>query len=513
MTRKILSCIVALALLLSTAAGLAEALPQQENVTFSITAGAGIKMMAAPIADLLDAISLQFQGIEGKDVGGFSLRLNKEDVLAISLRTLEDGLLISSKALYEKPVFFSTDDMMALVEEAMKAAESDPAMAASVAQMQQVMATGELPQAEAVDAIALKGQDVDLSDPETRQAMIDATGGDDTFVKWMENVMSRMVETEGEFTGETHDTADKKTEVSLTEEDMASLFETTYVKQVMAQQLAASGLDEKELDATLAELAAEYRKMDVVMDMVILEKGEDIVSIYMPATITMPVEVVEAMETEEATDATDATEAAPAEPQVMTMELKYDRLTTDGNAAYTFGLTMNVEGEGVAINGRVQQKAAEAYDMLFSVDVTGMGQVLLVQGTYEKTEDKLYALLSVLPLNSNEVLAELTYEKKAEAGFEGHLSIYLGGSTAELLELTSDKVLILTLNLVSEKVQADGRFDDILALTAADAVQPTKLTPEESSAFQNELLTNLQKLAEEVLPLLPQSFLAFIGAA
>jgi hypothetical protein len=128
----------------------------------------------------------------------------------------------------------------------------------------------------------LDGQKTEnMTEEEMKQKIIEAMGGDDSLVQWINTVEAKQVVTKGEFTLGDSDVADTKTEMTLTAEDMNAMLDTQYVKDKMAQQLKLenSTMTEAELaaevDKAIAEAKADMEASGIVMPITIYTVGEN----------------------------------------------------------------------------------------------------------------------------------------------------------------------------------------------------------------------------------------------
>lgn len=461
----------------------AAAQDQQKIVTITLTPGEEMKQIPA-IVDLFDALALQLRSF-GEETANLSILLDKQAVFSANVRVDEAGIFIDSKEVYEKPLYFSQADLQNFMTEMMKSSGVD---SATLAQFEQSISTSMLVGMNAgTDGTQFENNN-DLEDPEVRQVIINATGGDDSYLKFVEDLTSRVVVTEGEFTDADHDPATQKAELLATQADIIAVMDTTLFKNQIRSQLATenSSLSDTELDNKVADTIEEDKKqlaeMDILMPVTVLSAEDKVVFMSMPITVK---------------------NKDKENPVDVSMSIDYRRLTTEA-ANHHFQMSVkDADSQAVFMDGVVNDYQNGNFDLDFSIK-EDTKSVLTAKGIYEMTDDQTNALLSLLSDDSEEVLFQYA-KSKTEVGADHHLSFYQKNSGGEQMVLTADDKPLFTLNVSTALVADDGSFDAIIAATPDSATQMFKLTGEERNTFEATALATLTQAGMNALAKLPTS--------
>ena len=261
---RLLGIVLALMLPLSAMAQgsaldmLTQASAQGKEIVTTITFEPGQTLAANPVvADLSKATAIRVSKMGG-GFGGFSLLLNGVDVMSAKLHVQEDGIYILSETLGEKPLYFSWEDVQKGMAEAMRSSGADQASIDSFNQsfmngFRQGFAMGMAGASEGMKSFE------NLTDEQIKQKITESLGGDDSLVKWIETIEAKKVVTTGEFTLEGSDVADTKTELVVTKEDMAALYDVAYIQKQIATQIKAedTSLTDEQVQAKLASMVAD----------------------------------------------------------------------------------------------------------------------------------------------------------------------------------------------------------------------------------------------------------------
>ena len=500
MSKRLISralCLLLIMLLPLTAFAEVAAPSQQQTFTLSVTAGDDLSAISPAIPELLNILSLQSYSLTDNDAFGLSVLLDGTDVLSLNGRASEDGFFFQLEQLYEKILYVSAEDIITATMDLLKSEDIDEAI---LEQFSSVLSAGmvssELPTAteEAKTVAEMKER---LADPAIRQELIAATGGDDTFVVYMDGLIDRMVETEGEFTGEDHDPATLKTEVTFTQDDVVAMMETTYVKQQLKAQLTLEDPDmtEEELEKALSDLLAEVNEevaaSEILAPLTMLSDGEDIVF------MSMPMSVVESSSSVE-------------------VKMDYRRLTTDGDVNHHVQMSVAADGEAAfTMDGTLSEKSNGNYELALDASEgdSNAAPLLNVKGIYEDNkEGNIHGLLSVLVEGEMDFVAQFTSDK-TETGKDSQFSLYIREASANPLTLAETDKPLVTINLSETTAAPDGRLDGILAATSDSAVDVLKLSSEEMETFTGEIMTNAQSWIISLISQLPPSVLELIFAA
>jgi len=492
---KRLLCIVLVAFLPLSALAETAAPVTQKVITLSFTLGDELRMLPG-IGDLFDSLAFQIHSLEAARVFGLSFLLQDEEALSINLRTDEDGFFTQSAAIYSEPLYFRWEDINAVIESAL--AESGlqiNGLASFTPNLPMAMMFATNAAAYNQEPIALKESMLLFQDPVYRQMLINATGGDDTYLVFIESLYERFVETKGAFTGDDHDPATYKLELSITQADLIEMMDTTFMRQQLASQmlpytlLSGATMDEL-IDSMIAQSKAELENMDIAMDLTILyNDSSDIVYLSFPISI--------------------AEKESSDEPMVISIPTDYRRLTTDGNTAHSFAMLgemgMNDDDkETFSVKGSFIHYANDNCDLSLDIETNGESQ-FSVKGIYEINGKERLGLLSLIPVGEDELLIQLV-QSITDTGSENHLSFYMKNGNEPMTLLNSDAPL-LTVNVIITSYEPDGRFDAINASTPESAIQLLTLEGDELIALIETIGTNALQAGMNFLTLLPPSAL------
>ena len=344
---RLLSTVVALMLPLSAMAQsaaidlLQKAKTDNKEIVSTITFVPGATLAADQVvADLSAATSIRINKLAG-GYGALALVLNGVDSVAVQLRIQTEGLYALSETLGDKPLYFAWEDLQKAANDAMKNNGAGDASMGEFGKgfmsgMQQGFA-GMLANKDGVDAKP-------MTEAEVKQKITEAMGGDDSFVKWIETIEAKKVVTTGEFTVEGSDTADTKTEIVATKEDMASLYDVPYIQKQITAQIKASdsALTDDQAAAktkeTVDSIKTELMQSDATMPITVYTKGEELVGLELTFTGNFTTQTTsDATVTPEATAETTAEPAATeAVKHKIGMYMVCSKKTADTGKTYMF---------------------------------------------------------------------------------------------------------------------------------------------------------------------------------
>jgi len=323
-------------------------------------------------------------------------------------------------------------------------------------------------------------------------------GGDESMLTWMEAIFDRVVITEGAFTGEDHDPATHKMEMTMTRDDIIAMMDTGYIRNQVRSQFASrpwytdEQLDEM-VDSQIQTIKTEMAEIDMLFPITYLFSGNDLVSVSMPMTMTI----------------TEREETA-------TITIDYRRLTTDGNVRHSFLMFMETPVSApITVEGVLVANATGRYDLDFSAKEKDKVQFSM-KGFCEDNDGQINALLSILPEGGNnlakgetELVIQLTGTKAKDAS-EYHVSFYTRKDIAEPMILAETDKPLFTLHINIECGDPDGAFDLINAATPENAVALFSLSPSEQAALFNDISANGLKAALGAASLLPPSVIQLV---
>jgi len=491
---KRLLCLILIAFLPLTALAETAVPAQQKVITLSLTLGEELRSFPG-VGDLFDSLAFQFHALKDANAFGLSLLLQDEEALSMNLRASKGGLYAQSAALYPESLYFAWEDLNAIIKDALKSSGLQGVAPESFSQsFSMAMISGMNASASTQQPMTLAESLLILQDPAYRQIVINATGGDDTYLVCVENILGRAAETKGEFTGDDHDPASLKWELSVTEADLIAMMDTTFMKQQLQAQMLpyAALLDEspdQRIDSVIAQSKEEIANLDIAMDLVVMYDDS-------PAMVylSMPISILEKGEAEQ--------------PLGITMPIDYRRLTTDGNVSHSLNvigkMVYDSNTETFSVKGQYDHFANGNRDLSLDVEANGNPQ-FAVKGIYEINGEERLGMLSLLPAGSDELLIRLA-RTITETGSENHLSIYMKDASHPMTLLDGDAPL-LTLHALIDTLAPDGRFDAIHAATAESAIQLLKLEGDELAALIETIGSNALQAGMHCLTLLPSSAL------
>ena len=494
-------------------------------ITVSFVPGEDLSAIPG-LADLLNTLAFQFRTSEELEAFGFSLLANNESAFDSSFRSSENGLYVYADKLYEKPMYFSYETLTKLVEESMASSGVD---SATFEQFQQSLTMSNLSQAsknQEITSVSPEEAKKQLQDPEFRKTLIEATGGDETFLDFMEALYDKMVMTEGEFISDDHDTADAKVELTIDNGDILAMMDTTYMKQQLQSQLVNShgSLSAEELEEQTEELLQaakdELKNATINMPMVMFYHGIELVA----ADFDMDMQISD----------TDAG----------TGNINYRRLTTAGDAKHSFSMTMStMEAHAAPEAASADAEAPEATDADAEVpevaavatpnvvELTGVVNVyangnydmdvfflvnneaaFTAKGVWNDAEGNVDALLSLLPAGEEEVIFQFT-SVKTENGCDNQVALYMKNDGSDPMVLTEADKPLFAVKVNIANIDSDSYFDTVQAATSETAVDVLSLEGDDMTTFSTDLITNMQTFAQDFLTKLPESAMQLFGLA
>ena len=534
---RLLSIVTALMLPLSAMAQsaamdlLKQAKTDGKEIVATVTFEPGAALAADQVvADLSAATAIRINKLAG-GYGAFTLVLSGVDTVAAQLHVQADGLYVQSETLGTKPLFFSWEDLQKTMQNAMQSSGSS----ADMAGFQQMMTTG-------MANIGAVEETEPLTEEQIKQKITQAMGGDDSFVKWMEAIQARKVVTKGDYTIEGSDAADTKTEITVTKEDMASLYDVPYIQKQITAQLKSqdSTLTDEQATAktkeTIDQIKAELIKSNAVMPMVFYSIGEDnLVAADIKMTATLKKVSSDAMDTaatvttdtavvaaDAAATADTATAAAEATATPAVEETaKYDvslvltKKTADTGKIYAMTMYTNEDDKKVfGMSGNLAFNDKVATGTLTAVDGEDQPK-LLMDLTCDYTDAK----------KVNGELAATAFDAKGDnailLGFgqavgdttvDNALSVYYGTSVEEIKADTA-KSLLGTVKLNITVKDDSGYFAALKEATPATSLEVMKLSAEELQTYLGTLQGNAFQLLYKIMGNLPQSVSKLLNSA
>ncbi|MEA4999139.1 MAG: hypothetical protein VB087_07110 [Candidatus Limiplasma sp.] len=531
---RLLGIVLALMLPLSAMAQgsaldmLTQASAQGKEIVTTITFEPGQTLAANPVvADLSKATAIRVSKMGG-GFGGFSLLLNGVDVMSAKLHVQEDGIYILSETLGEKPLYFSWEDVQKGMAEAMRSSGADQASIDSFNQsfmngFRQGFAMGMAGASEGMKSFE------NLTDEQIKQKITESLGGDDSLVKWIETIEAKKVVTTGEFTLEGSDVADTKTELVVTKEDMAALYDVAYIQKQIATQIKAedTSLTDEQVQAKLASMVADIKaeidRSGAEMPMVFYTKGtSDLVAVDVKFSGTFTPSKNGA-ELENATTSVAATtegETAtpspePAKPAKIDVAMLITSKTLDNGKMYNFSMSaLQDDVKKLSMTGTLTKAAQTVVGTLTAVD--GEDKPLMIADlTADYTDAKhLVANLAMTGFDngaSNAVVMDLD-QTVGDTTIDTLLSVS-AGTSVDAIKADAAAAKQGTLKVITVVQDDSGAYADLKDVKPEAAVQPMKMNAEELQTFFAALQSTGMQTLYKVLGNLPPSVSELLGGA
>ena len=457
------------------------------EATFSVEPGEGFDGDAA-LRDLMNAIQLR-ASIRNDGLGAFTLIVNalndngvptgvRDEVLTAALRLGEDGLYLSTEALGEQPVYVSAEDAQSYLTQAM-----EQMSAASATQFASLLT----PKQDA--AIGL-----DLTDEELRARLTLAFDGDEKLADIALDLKARAIVTEGEFTGDDHDSAVQKYVLTLTQEDIKSIVGTDFFRNRLQKSLSSAGRSDEEAEATIARMNETLAKSEISVPVTVLLDAE---SKLVSATVDFNGHMADIDWEEIEYDDVAAT-------------MRYARKT--GDEGVTYDLRADV---GEKVDGRDEPQGQMLLSGFHGNDGSRSGKLAINEyddGAYtpEITADLDYRWegkqatgeLLVTDEDHNEVRLALT-QNVGETVLENMLSIYTGNPSVKAS--SAESKLLLKLRLDIALTDGTAAMESLAKATPDTSAQIARMSSEELQAYVLSVQSSAIQALAQVFSKLPKS--------
>ncbi len=482
----------------------AQAYQDGKEVVTTLTFTPGAAMGADQITtDLCAATALRLTSMSD-GYGALTLVLSGTDVFSAKLRTETDGMYAESEVLGDKPLYFTWDDLESLITEAMQDSGAD---ADTIASFTQGFTQG-------IEEMTLLGgqKTEDMTEEEVKQKIIEAMGGDESFVQWIDSIEAKQIVTKGEFTLGDSDVADTKTEMTLTTEDMNAMLDTQYMKDKVSQQikLEDSTLTDEELAAkteeAIAEAKAEMEASGFTMPVTVYTVGED------EDFVAMQFDMTGNFTSEDINDGELLSEAGVTidesdEPFKLDMTVKVIKKTLGTGTLYTLSVTATKDDEStVTMDGNLNvgdtactgaltildKDAQPALTLALTSDYTDPKHVTgSLEGTVVADEETTAFMLSM-----DKVVGDTTADTA--------LSLYTAASLSAL-KADPDAALLGTLNIGLAVQEPGDTFTALAAATPDTSLEVMKLSDSEMQDYLGTLETNYMAVFYAIFTNLPDS--------
>lgn len=467
-----------------------------KEYTLTVTPGDDLASVEA-VKDLLDVLSLRL--LCGEQSSMLTIALSDTDAISLALRGDETGVFVQSAALGEKPLYFSKEDIISFMNNAIKSTSADGA-AVSVS-LTQTMEQAFTVFGQVGDAAAA------ATPEEAAQKMADVFKDDPAMLAYVQGVMDGATVTDGDFTAETHDPATQKKEYTITKDDLMKLADSTTVQKIM---ISSSKQDDSASAMTPEQAAEEYKKaldkmeFSIPMTLYTADEGKTLISMSVPMTLKG---------TAEQTKTEDGKTTTETKTIDVLMDMAYDRLTTDGVIGHNAGFTMTVDGKD-AMKGSFaltdDTKGQYNVDALLTpIDDDGKEKDAMgVKGALTTSETASNGWLGML-LGGVQITFEYTGAKTAD-GKDKTIAIYERGEATSIVELSASDRPMVTLNeSVNENAPEEG-LADVNAATVEGSMQLLQMSQEELETALGDIMTSAQSTLLTVMGLLPPSVLQLL---
>ena len=502
--------------------------------TLSFVPGTALSADQA-VADLSATTSLRIQTLPN-GCSGLTLVMDNTDIATIQTRTDNDGLYVASTLLGEENLYLSWSDLLDLIGNALKesGAVGEDQLSMMKTNFDKLLAGGSaIPAATETEAV--------LTEEDIYAQITKAMGGDEGYVNWIKEIRSHAVVTKGEYTGENRDTADTKTEMTITQDDYASLLDVPYFRNQAKQQLINSYTDlsseeaEAKAEEEIVKMQAEIRAMTITVPVTIYTKGNnELVAVEVHALIVEETTVETTTPTD--TDAVTSTDTEPldeieaalaassdaeqsvsettvkSESQTVTFDFAIEKRTLENGKTYHATMAAAEDDEPV-FSGEATLKHEDAnWTLVADLYDEDAADILSLIVVYQPTETSVLAEAGLtLDLNQDSQQAYvLSYKHDvSDSAIDGRLALAAGKSVGEIAESPDAILGTIVFNTV---VQDDsGAFESIAKATPENSLQPANMTGKELSAFAQTVQSSSLKALYALLAKLPESAMSLIS--
>lgn len=325
MTRKWIAALMAL--LMTMMLPLCALADVQHTLTFA----PGELIAQEPgIADLLETVA--FTLTQGSESGQLTFSMGEKDIASIGLKADSTGLYAQSSLLGDGVYYVTWEDGMAVMSNLLKASlESAGTLDAATAEALDT-AMGQMK-----DVVVASTQAVAqpmVTTPKQAIAMVETIYPDDPGMKeYVTKIYDRMTVEKGVFTAENRDPATEKYAMTLTEEDMAAVCDTKYMRDAMEKALVMEDPDLQgaELTAAVDKLIDEVREefanseIELRVDVYTVDDGLTLTGMEMTMDVTSPA-------------------GEEGEQTAVNMTVDFARLTDESGVHYEANVAMGQNG-------------------------------------------------------------------------------------------------------------------------------------------------------------------------
>ena len=413
--------------------------------------------------------------------GALTLALNGTDTLSFLLKVEESGVYLQSQAFGVTPLYFSWEDLQALITEQMNT-NPEMAMAGSMYG----------------NAFFQSMMDGTMSDEQAMEMM----GIDEGLMNYISDLQAAQTVETGVFSLDGSDIANQKTVIALTPDDMARAMDLTFVRNILRNQMQAESpsLTEDELTAAVDEQIAQAKQA--------VQDGN------MNVTATV----------------------YTADGEFVAMEYLLSSTMDDDMQAMAFTVTKTSIDQAAFIQMKfklfdAENEYAEQYASLYISDTFVSGQLRL--HNFEG-EPVLNADFNCDTSDPSETVGEISFtaydaedigtgsllvsfiQERNDTGKDTALNVYASGGSVEDIKasLTESSVIGFNFQTVT---QPDSEFFAGLEGASPDtSVQPLQMTEDELNAYmeaiQQSFMMAVLAVAENLPTEISDSLLEGMGA-
>lgn len=452
-----------LSLLLAMALPLAALADTQHTLTII----PGDDMAAIPaVADLFDVLSLTVT--PGEKAGALTLTVDDTDIATLAMSADTTGLYVQSALLSDDVLYVTWDDAFAFLTQVMIAgmeAEGAKVDAAT----REALETG-MEQYKTAILSSLGSADAAASfSPATREKEMEMLskmfGGDPKMMEYIEGIYDKMVVEDGSFTDDERDPADQKYSVTLDKEDLLKVCDSNYMRDMMTSAISSteSSLSEAEVAKKVDEALAEVRKMysegDFQMDMTVYtaDAGETLTGMEMGMNMKL---------------------SSGDDAVAMTMNLNYDRLTSEAGVSHKGDMSMVVNDD-------------DAVQLLLDLNKGVDGNTTGLAGMMVDDE-ALTVTLNAKPIGND--------------GRERTAALYLREDATAIIAPAASERPLITFKVTSGPAAGD-KLSAIEKATAENSVNVMKLSAEEMQTLVADISGRCMQALYTAMGKLPASVL------
>ena len=432
------------------------------------------------VSQILDLAAIRIHSM-ADGYGAFVLSLNNTDALTSLFKSEQDGLYVQSNVIGQQSLYFTWEDIKTFVIEQMEAAASE-------------MENTDMPFDMSIMQSFLDGT---VTEAQINEMM----GLDEELFAYFSDIQDKQIVETGSFVLNGSDTADTKTVITLTPEDLSRAVDLPIVHQMMSQQMTMNETEYSEADATvyideeLAEVKQWIESSKATVSVTAYTQNEELVAMNTAFTAVI--------------DEDDA--LLPV--SVSTIITK----TSIETAAFYQMSVDFAEGDTVFTN---------QYGSLYVSNEFVSGQYTL----YEFTDEPLLqAVVYCDRSDDNQTIGEIAFslldgdeqtvyiqfnQTKAANVTNTGIDVFFG-SGVDAIKSALAETSLLSLNINTVIQEDSGFFADLQSATPDNSVQLLKLTEENlalyTESMQQSMLMTVLTVIDNLPPEISNSLLQGLG--